>query len=113
MTYTEFLHILNKIEMDVGEFSSYFGYSQASIKNNWSRKDEVPPKAEIALKLYLELQQEKRENEALRERLAKSAEDSKPLRLLPGKALQIAERKCAENDVELEVYISSLIISTI
>ncbi|UFS62752.1 hypothetical protein LOH54_01170 [Sulfurimonas sp. HSL-3221] len=113
MTYTEFLQLLEKHEIDVGGIASKLGYSKGSIENNWAKTGEVPRKAVLALELYLELRQEKHANEVLKQKLEEYDRKQNLTQLLSKKALQIAERKSNENGLELEDYISSLIISTI
>jgi len=90
-------------DINLQETAEYLGYSKTSISNNWSKQKKVPKKAEVAFKLFLE-------NKKLKESRNRGAALHN---ILPVKALKLANEKCAKHDLELEEYITSLIISNI
>lgn len=113
MTYKEFSILLETQDLDIKDIAPILGYSKNSISNNWSKAESIPEKALIALNLFLELKQEKEERVRLKKQLEKSDYDAALSNRLSEKALKIAEQKCIENNISIEEYISSLVISNI
>lgn len=94
-------------DINLQETAEYLGYSKTSISNNWSKQKKVPKKAEVAFKLYLE-------NKKLKESKDNSDKKNDTLSgMLPMKAIELANEKCTNHGLELEEYITSLIISNI
>jgi len=108
VTYSEFINWVQNNELDLHETARFLGYSKSSISNNWSKNNEVPKKAEIAFKLFLELKMEKQKKQ-----INESNQDSTLSCNISSKALKIANNKCLENDIELDDYLSSLILANI
>lgn len=114
MTYKDFLDILEKNELDIKTIAEHLGYGKDSIINNWSKYDALPEKVVKAINLYLDVSKLKQENNQLTYKITECKEQLKDIDTnLNNEALEIAIKKCKDNNISLKQYLSSLVISNI
>lgn len=115
MKYQEFRDLLKKSNISVKKIASSIGYSTNSIESNWSKFDKVPPRAKLAIEMYLKLQVLENENNQLKDELTNKCYDKENhiKYNLSQNALRIITAKCKEKEISIEEYISSLIIANI
>lgn len=114
MTYKNFLDILEENNLNLKTMAEYLGYNKDSIINNWPKNHLLPEKVVKAINLYLEVSKLKQENEWLKKQLAENNERLKKIDTnLNDEALEIAIKKCKDNNISLKQYLSSLVISNI
>ena len=114
MLYGDFLNILNSNNLSLKEIAPILGYSKYSISNNWKKDKNIPKKALISLNLYLELEKEKTKSKILEKKInLQMSKEILDLKKIPEEVLDIAKKKCAKNNISLENYIASLIITNI
>lgn len=113
LLYEDFLNTLKNNNLELKDIAPILGYSKNSISNNWNKDENIPNKALIALKMYLELQKERNENIMLKKQLAEIKDTVIVSEMISSEALNIANIKCEEYKIELRDYLSSLVISNI
>jgi len=111
--YEDFLGYLEKNNLNVKKVTSILGYGDKSIYNNWKKEKDVPEIALKSLNYYLELNKEKEENIKLNKQIAMLNTQIKVEHKLSNEALGIAKKKCIENNLRIEDYLSSLVLSNI
>ncbi len=110
MLYEDFLELLKKNDITVKEIENVLGYAKNSIYNNWGKKKNIPKQAINSIKLYIELLNIKKENQRLKQQIKKGSSFKT---MLSSDILAIVESKCNDNNIDIEEYISSLIIAHI
>jgi len=108
LLYEDFLELLKKNDITVKEIENVLGYSKNSIYNNWGKNKKIPKHAVSNINLYIELLNLKKENQKLKLKIESSLKT-----VLSDEALSIAKAKCNNNNLDLEQYISSLVIANI
>nr|MDD3720809.1 hypothetical protein [Candidatus Gracilibacteria bacterium] len=115
MKYTELIDFLKEKGIDFKYIIEYLGHQENSSRNNWSKREregrDIPAYVEIALDLYLKFEEEKAKNNKLEEDINFINQKTLNSELLSKKAIEIASKKCSENDITLKEYLSSLIVS--
>ncbi len=110
MLYENFKELIDKNNISVQEIEKALGYAKNSIYNNWDKNKDIPKHAAISINLYIELLNIKKENQKLKQQIKK---DSPLKTMLSSEILAMAETKCNDNNINIEQYISSLIIAHI
>ena len=108
MLYKKFFELLDENNISVQEIEKALGYAKNSIYNNWGKNKKIPKHAAININLYIELLNLKKENQKLKLKTESSLKT-----VLSDDALFIAKAKCSNNNLDLEQYISSLVIANI
>lgn len=107
LNYLEFMNYLKKYSLTVKEIEKELGYSQKSIFNNWKKNNFVPEKALISIKMYLTIKEQKETiNKLLKNEINNCINLSENVH-------KIAKDKSIRNNITIEDYITSLIISKI
>lgn len=101
------MNYIKKNNLSVKKIEEELGYSQKSIFNNWKKNNKVPEKALISIKMYLENRSYKSNINKL---LTKERNNSISI---TDNAYRIAKEKSIKNNVSMEEYLSSLIISKV
>jgi len=113
LTYTELKALLITNNLNFKDTAIALGYNPISISNNWSKDKNIPKKAEIAFLNYVKLRKEEKKNLDLQEQLYKLKNEDSQSNCLSIKALKIASQKCEYNGLDLNEYLSSLVIGNI
>lgn len=110
MIYKDFLE---ENKLDIKQVTSILGYGKDSIYNNWKKDKEIPEIALRTLNYYIALEKKKEENIKLGRKIKMLSAQIKVEHKLSKQALEIAKKKCIDNDIKLEDYLSSLVLSNI
>lgn len=114
MTYQELENLLKNNSFDIDEVSYELGYGKKSLKNNWSQKDSIPIRGEKAFMQYMKLKFLEKENAQMKQKREDSSHlKKKSMEILSEKALLIARSKCQGTGIELEDYLSALVLANI
>ncbi|MDN5114184.1 hypothetical protein [Aliarcobacter butzleri] len=112
MTYTQLKELVSKNDIKLEELAKDLGYTISGMNSNWSNK-KISKKAEKSFLLYIKAKKLEKKNHELEKLINQKKESIKLSNSLSTKALQIAQKKCSNNNINLEEYLSSLVMVNI
>lgn len=112
MTYTQLKEMLTQNDIKLKELANDLGYTISAMNVNWSKK-EISGKAEKSFLLYIKVRKLEKENRELQKLISEKKKNIELSNNLSSKALQIAQQKCSNNNINLEEYLSSLVMVNI
>lgn len=113
MTFKELEESLNEHGLNLKSFAEAIGLKVRSIRANYNNDSKCLPKHYTSLlNLYIKFQKEKEKNALLEEKLS-SGDSTNCDELINEKAKKIAHKKCIENSITINEYLSSLVISNL
>jgi L-rhamnose isomerase len=104
--------MLAQNDIKLKELANDLGYTISAMNVNWSKK-EISGKAEKSFLLYIKARNLEKENSELQKLISEKKKNIELSNNLSSKALQIAQQKCSKNNINLEEYLSSLVMVNI